>query len=411
MSADASPEARSVEAGPSDLPPLGAPYGWFLASAGSWFCAFGMHQTMVARLVVGDLNASDEVAGSVQAASMAAGLALIFVGGAVADRVDPRRMLILTHALGGVPPLVLAVAIFSDQLTIALLLVCAVGLGALNPFSFPSRETMCWHLGSDQIESAVTGQTMAQFGSQALGMRVVDVARTVGSAPVLVAQGVVVGIGALFAWRLPRVSVRAPEQRPSLREMLAGLRFVLGSDLRWIFILVFGMGLFFGGAFWTAAPLMLRARFGHVDDLGALLFMFQLGTMAGSAFLLWRGGVRRKGRAMVLGLCVGGGMIVLLGQGLPFLGLQAAILVWGLAGAFFMNMSRTLFQARAPQAERARVLAMNQLGFVAAGPIGAGLAGFLSGSLGPETTLVALGCAMLVLVGGVVVISPVMRME
>lgn len=391
--------------------PLGRAYGWFVGSAGAWFCAFGMHQTMVARLVVGDLNASDEVTGSVQAISMGAGLALLFVGGAAADRVDPRRMLIVTHLLGALPPAVLAAAVWTDQLSLPLLIVCAAALSALGPFCFPSREAMCWHLGSDQIERAVTGQTMAQFGSQAFGMRLVDLARIVGSAPVLWAQAFIVALGGLFAWRLPAVPNNEPKPRPSLREMLAGLRFVWRTDLRWIFVLIFGIGLFFGGAFWTAAPLMLRARFGHVDDLGALLFLFQLGTMVGSAFLLWRGGVRRKGRAMVLALTAGGGLIVLLGQGLPFEGMQAAMFAWGLAGAFFMNMSRTLFQARAPEAERARVLAMNQLGFMAAGPIGASLAGFLSGALGPETTLVTLGCAMLVLILGVVTISPVMKME
>lgn len=370
-----------------------------------------MHQTMIARLVVGDLNASDEVTGTVQAISMGAGLALLFVGGAAADRVDPRRMLIVTHLLGALPPFMLAAAVLTDQLSLPLLIVCAAGLSAINPFGFPSREAMCWHLGSDQIERAVTGQTMAQFGSQAAGMRLVDVARTVGSAPVLLAQGIIAALGALFAWRLPPVLIEAPKDRPSLTEMLAGLRFVWTSDLRFIFVLIFGIGLFFGGAFWTAAPLMLRARFGHVDDLGALLFLFQFGTMVGSAFLLWRGGVRRKGRAMLLALGAGGGFIVLLGQGLPFAALQAAMFAWGLAGAFFMNMSRTLFQARAPAAERARVLAMNQLGFMAAGPIGAGLAGFLSGALGPEMTLVSLGCAMLVLVVGVAALSPVMKME
>jgi len=101
--------------------------------------------------------------------------------------------------------------------------LCAIGIGAVNPFCFPSREAMCWHLGNTQIERAVTGQTMAQFGSQAVGMRIVDVARTVGSAPVLIAQGLVAGFGAVFAWRLPPVPSHAPSRRPSASELLAGL--------------------------------------------------------------------------------------------------------------------------------------------------------------------------------------------
>ena len=408
--APSSPSAASgaIAPGAGEIAPE---FPWFLASASSWFCAFGLHQTIIARLVVGDLQASDEVTGTVQAATMAAGLALLFVGGAVADRVDARRMLIWTHLLGALPPLALALAVWTGELSIPLLVLCAMGLGALNPFCFPSREAMCWQLGSAKIERAVTAQTMVQFGSQALGMRVVDVARTVGSAPVLLGQAFVVALGAIAAARLPAAAPRGPRERPSFGEMLEGLKFVWRTDLRWVWILVFGIGLFFGGAFWTAAPLMLRERFGSVDDLGALLFGFQLGTMVGSSLLLWRGGIRRKGFAMAIALLVGGGMIILLGQGLPFLGMQLAIFAWGLTGSVFMNMNRTLFQARAPEAQRARVLAMNQLGFMAAGPIGAALAGFLSGALGPANALVTLGCAMLALVATVWIVSPVSKME
>ncbi len=386
-------------------------FGWFLASAGTWFGAYGMHQTMIARLVVGDLNASDEVTGTVQAASMAIGVALLFFGGAVADRVDARKMLVVTHLAGAIPPLALAAALFADQLSIPLLLLCAIGIGAVNPFCFPSREAMCWRLGHARIERAVTAQTMAQFGAQAIGMRVVDIARVVGSAPVLLVQAFVTALGALFAARLPSVPPNVPKERPGLSEMMAGLRFVWNTDLRWVLVLVFGIGLFFGGAFWTAAPLLLRERFGSVEDLGALLFGFQFGTLVGSGLLLWRGGIRRKGRAMVAALLFGAAMVLTLAQPLPFFGMQLAIFGWGLAGSVFMNMSRTLFQTRAPEAERARVLSMNQLGFMASGPIGAALAGFLSGLLGPSQALAVLGCAMLVLVGVVLAISPIAKME
>jgi hypothetical protein len=74
-------------------------------------------------------------------------------------------------------------------------------------------------------------------------------------------------------------------------------------------------------------------------------------------------------------------------------------------------MGRTLFQVRAPEAERARVLAVNQLGFMAAGPLGAQLSGLVAGELGPRTALVAFGAGMLALVGLVTLASDVARME
>jgi hypothetical protein len=57
------------------------------------------------------------------------------------------------------------------------------------------------------------------------------------------------------------------------------------------------------------------------------------------------------------------------------------------------------------------VLAVNQLGFMAAGPLGALLSGFVAGELGPRTALVAFGAGMLALVGVVTLASDVARME
>ena len=64
----------------------------------------------------------------------------------------------------------------------------------------------------------------------------------------------------------------------------------------------------------------------------------------------------------------------------------------------FINGSRTLYQEAAPQAQRGRVLAVYQLGFMGAAPIGALLSGFLAGAMGALPTLFVFASAMLVVV-------------
>ena len=220
-----------------------------------------------------------------------------------------------------------------------------------------------------------------------------------------------VALGLAPTARLPRLPGSGGSRRPSVADVFAGLRFVWHSDLRGIWVLVFGIGLFFGGSYWTVTPLMLRELFGSADGVGALLSMFQVGTLFGSMALLLRGGIRRKGRAMAIALVLAALSVVALGRGLPYPAILATNLAWGLAGAVFVNMSRTLFQMRAPPAERARVLAMNQFGFMAAGPLGSTLAGAISGRIGPLDTLTLFGSAMLVLVAIVVLRTPVLEMK
>jgi len=395
---------------PPAPPPEGSDpsrYGWFLTGIGSWFGALGMQQVLMSWLVVGALRESPEWVGVAQMSTMLASILLLPLGGAFGDRLDARRLLIFLHLIAAVPILVLAATLSLGLLNLPILIGCGLAMGASNAFSNPARDSLLSRVAGSDLMRAVTGATIAQFGSQGVGMWIAGTARYIGGPLALFIQAVTISLGSLVSRRLPG-RPRRPEgmpppaapARPGLAEVLAGLRFVLATQLRLVFLLVFAVGLFFGGSYNVVLPLAVRDVYaGGVQEISWLMMMFPAGTILGSLVILKRGGILRKGRALALALGAGGAALIVGGQGLPFPGIVAAIFAWGLAGSVFMNVSRTLFQERAPEAERARVLAVNQLGFMAAGPLGSLLAGFLCGALGPMATLVTLGTAMLVLVG------------
>ena len=70
-------------------------------------------------------------------------------------------------------------------------------------------------------------------------------------------------------------------------------------------------------------------------------------------------------------------------------------LCWGLSGSVFINLSRSVFQEQASSENRARVLAVYQLGIMAGAPVGSLLSGFASGWIGPHSTLFVASGAML----------------
>lgn len=255
---------------------------------------------------------------------------------------------------------------------------------------------------------------MVQFGTQGLGMLAVSVARWTGAPLVLVGQALWIAFGGLATQRLPHVAA-SPRVHGigAIREATEGLRFVRGTPgLRVVLLCLCGVGFLFMGPFLVIFPLMVREIYdGGVVHMALVLSPFQIGTIAGSGVILLRGGIRRKGRAMLLALGAGGVALLGAGQALPFPGLMAVTFAWGLSGSVFMNCSRTLFQEAAPPERRARVLAVNQLGFMATGPLGALLAGFAAGLLGPLPTLLLFGAAMLALVALVATTSSVPRME
>jgi MFS family permease len=368
---------------------------------------------MVPWLVVGVLRASPEATGMVQTAASLPNLLLLLVGGALADRADARRLLARLHRLAALPPLALAACAATGHLSLPVVTASAMALGVLNGLAYPARDSLLSRVAGEDVMRAVTGNTIAQFGSQGIGMLVAGAARWVGSPAVLLAQAVCMGAGSLSARRLPeRAEGVAAAHAPGPSGLFAGLRFVWGSDLRAVLVLVTGIGLLFNGSYYVLMPLAVRDVYaGDVRQVSLLLFMFPVGAISGSLLLLARGGVERKGLGLALALAAAGLCLVVAGLGLPFPAFVATTLAWGLAGSVFLNTSRTLFQSRAPAAERARVLAVSQLGFTLAGPVGATTSGYAAAHLGPLAALSAFGVGMLTLVGLTLLLTPVARMR
>jgi MFS family permease len=372
-----------------------------------------MQSVIFSWLVVWELEVSPEWVGVAQTTSMLPSLALLLLGGAIADRYDPRRLLIVLHALGTLPPAALAAAVATGRLSLGGLLLFALCMGTLTAFTLPARDALLSRVAGPDMMRAVTGMTATQFGAQALGALAAGAARWVGSAPMLLVQGLVLAIGSLAAARIRDEASQARlPTRPGLHDLTLGLRTVARDPgLRGLTLCLLGVGLFFIGPFLVTFPLLVHGYYGgDVTTLSIVFMLFPIGTITGSLALRARG-VTRKGRAALLALASGATILGVIGLGLPLPGLFLATLCWGLAGSVFINCSRTLFQEAAPPALRGRVLSVFQLCFVGAAPVGSLSAGFCNGWIGPLATLELFACAMLTLVASVWLATPTSRLE
>ena len=377
-------------------------YRWFLAGAASWYGALGMQNVLFSWLVVGELRASPEWVGVLQTSTMLPTLAFLLLGGVTADRHDARGLLMRLYLLGSLPVLALAAAVASDRLAVGGLFAYGICIGTVSSFAMPTRDSMLARVAGADMMHAVTGTTATQFGAQAAGALVAGAARWIGTAPMIVVQAMLLVLGSFVTARVPRRCPEAPPHpRPSvLRDIRQGIIEVTHtSRLRSATVLAMAVGLFFIGPFVVIYPLLVRDYYaGGVDRLSVLMMMFPLGTIAGSVLLRRMGGLGRKGiaalRAQALGSCV----MASVGFGMPFWGLVLATFLWGLNAAVFINCTRTISQEAARPESRARVLSIHQLGFMGTTPIGAVLAGLVSGQMGPLATLWLFAAGMLAIV-------------
>lgn len=365
-------------------------YPNLLAAAGSWFAAWGIQMVIFQWLVVEVLRQSPARVGAAQMAVTLPSLLFLLLGGATADRIDPKRVLIGVHLGSAAAVAGLGLLLGLEALSYGRLLVLAFAIGTFQAFGFPARDTQLSNVVAGPMSRAVTGATVTQHAGQALGAFVAGSASWLGGEPVLAMQALVLIGGTFPIARLPgRPADGAARPRLALGDLGAGVAEVMRSPtLRPVLIMSVSTGLFFVGPFLVLLPLLVRDVYGGgAAQMGVLTGVFPLGSVIAGLAIVSRGGIEQNGRALVLGqvsaaLCIGA-----IAWGLPFPGTVLAVLGWGMSGGLFINAGRTLFQENASEANRARVLSVYTLGVMGGGPIGSLLSGLLATPLGLHGTL------------------------
>jgi MFS family permease len=375
-------------------------YALFAGGVAAWALAIGLHQVLFSWLVVGVLREAPAWIGTAQMFQMLPSFLFLLVGGVTADRLDRRRLLLALHTAAACVALALAIATATGHLSLRVVVTYALMWGTIWTFALPARDALLSEVAGTDMLRAVTGVTLAQFSGQTLGTRLAGIAGWVGNGGALALLAAVTLVSALPIALLPRAphTPRTGQRAHPLAGIREGLREVWRSPIRPIALLVTADGLFFMGPYLVLCPLLVRDLYhGDVGRLSLAMMALTIGTMAGSIFVLWRGGVPHKGYAFLLALCTVASSLLALALRPPFAGFLALLFTWGIGHSFFFNTSRTLFQESAPASHRARVLSVHSLGLLGMAPLSNLGAGVVAGLVGAPVACALAGGTMLVL--------------
>lgn len=346
-------------------------------------------------LIAVHLNESAERVGIAQMAGMLPGLVLTLVGGLVGDRVDQIRLLRNAHLLAAFPALGLALLIGSQSVSYELILSYAIIGGIIGSIAQPARDALLSRVAGDDVQRTVTMVIGLQFGIQIIGFGFGGLADRLGPVPLLAIQAVLMALGAAAVTRMrlpPRPLVRSEDR--ALRQIADGVRYTLGSPrIRPAVAMYVAVGLFFAGTYMVWLPLMVR-DFYHGSAWGiSLAFASNMaGTVVTTTILVWRGGIRRQGRALIISSLLSCLVLWVVSRGLPYPLFFTAIFFWGICGGVSMTMSRTIVQEAAPPEYLARIMSVFSLGLMGGMPLGSLMMGYLIGAWGPlDAALVPVG--------------------
>jgi MFS family permease len=376
----------------------------YLAGSAAWFAAFGVQQVLFTYIGAEMLHLPAGLFAVAQASTTLPAILLMLLGGAVADQNDTRRVMLAAHIASAIPPLGLAALTLTDSLGFAGLVFFGAVAGTISSFMMPAREAMLARvIGAPSpaaIQRAVRFSLLAQFLAQIAGMAFARTASTLGVAAVFGIQALIQLAGAFCVWRLRPAPPVAQERTHGWRGQIVRIREGLSEvwrspSLLPVTILTFAIGVCFVGSFMVILPVILREDFGaSVERVSTLQVVFWGGTIVSTLAIGAVGPIARKGRMIAFAITLG--CIVLSAMSIkgPLWLFYLLSFIWGLGAGVTITMARTIVQEDAPNASRARILSVYQLGFTGGLPLGALLAGPIVALLGGRMAAIVPALAM-----------------
>lgn len=316
-------------------------------------------------------------------------------GGAVADAVDRRRLLIVGSAIAWSSTVLLVAQALLDLDNVYVLLG-AVALGATGyAISTPTRGAVIPRLLPPELVPAANALNSLVYSMGAIvGPMVGGVMLALsGFAAAYALDALLFGAGLYAALRLPSLPPLGEVSRPGVRAVFEGLRHILGSPVLLMSFVVDIIAMVFALPR-ALFPELTAERFGgSTIALGWLNSGMAIGSVAGALFSGWVGRIRRQGIALVMVIAVWGLAVAAAGLVHELWLVVAFMAVGGAADVVSSVWRQSILQLHAPDEMRGRMQGVFMV-VVAGGPrLGDLRAGAMAATFGMTAAWVGGGLA------------------
>lgn len=365
-----------------------------ISNTGTW-----MHEVGAGWLMT-TLNPQPAVVTLVQAATTAPVFCFALFAGALADRLDKKRMLIAINVVMTAVVSVLAVLVWTGQMTPALLILFTLALGTGAAFMAPAWQAVVPQLvPRDTLKPAIALNSMGINISRAIGPALAGVLiASVGlAAPfALNAASHVVIILALLAWRPASTGGPRRHQGSIARDMATGLRHVRHNPAMLATGLRAAAFFLFASAYWSLLPLIARGAEGGGSELyGVLMALIGVGAVAGALLLPRLQGRFNSDQTVRIGTVGTAASLCILALSAQSWALMCAAFLGGLSWIAVLTSFNVSAQTALPDWVRARGLAVFLMIFFGSMALGSVLWGQLASATSIPVTLLTAAAGLI----------------
>jgi MFS family permease len=382
--------------------------GALLSNIGTWM------QTLAQSWLVYQLTGSALLLGTVNFLQGLPSLFLALVGGVLADRVERRRLMLVTQVAQMLLALLLAGLTLAGVVRVEHIMIIAFLSGLVNAINTPVRQGIISDLVPRRDLQNAIAVNSAQFQtSQLLGPAIAGVVvATIGAGWAFLLNGLSFGavIVSLLLLHLP------PWEPPTKKATLwssakEGIAFVFHHEVMGTLVLVAAVPALLGRPVQQSMMPVFAESVLNVGatGLGVLMSANGAGALIGALLVASFGSVRRRGLLQLTSLVAYGIALVLFAASRR---LELSVLLLFVGSAFsmvFSSLNQTFLQSLAPDEMRGRVLSVLTLTTFGLIPVGSMLAGAAAEHWGAAAAVAAGGAVIALFALGVLLTRPRLR--
>lgn len=359
--------------------------GALISNIGTWMQCVAQDWLVLTQLTHHDASALGIVIG-LQFAPL---LLLLPWTGSAADRLNQRKLLMLTQAAMGVLALILGALTVAGIIKLWHVYVLAFLSGSALALDAPVRQTFVAEMvGDEDLPNAVALNSMSFNSAQMIGPAVAGLLIAgvgIGWAFLLNGLSFAAVLISMSFFRLSELRANPRAHRAS-GGFVEGLRYVRKRpDLGAILLMLFLIGTF-GFNFPIFISTMAVNVF-HTDarGFGLLTSLMAAGTLSGSLFAASR--MKPSLASLLAGAGVFGLGCSLAALAPGYWSFAAALMIVGAAALTFVNGTNSMMQLSTEPAMRGRVMALRVSIALGGTPIGAPIVGWVANHFGPRWSL------------------------
>lgn len=366
--------------------------GQFVSQIGTWL------QTAAQSWLILELTHSAQAVGVLGFCFYGPYAVLGLLGGALADRWDRRVTLLLGQVAMALCAALLAVVVFTHVASVWLIDAIAVVRGTVLVFNNPSRQALIVQLvGRSELGNAIALNSSLNNATRIIGPALAGVLIETTGLGVCFALNAISFIPVIWAIAVMRTSefhVQADIRRSGslLDSIRIGLHYARHTKTVAVVLAMMFVVSFFAINFNVLLPVLAQQTMrGGPQTYGWIAAVFGLGALIGALIAAAR---TRASRRLLLAACAIFGLAqCILAPQQRFLPVALALLATGIAYTIYTATTNAFVQLATPGFLQGRVGGLYNYVFLASGPVGSLLAGWLCERGGTELPFACGGVA------------------